>query len=121
MRLPLFANRLRVAVDAVAIGVAVGVPIRIDNTVGGRDRLTPLRLRVSNVLPRHLSAHDSIPVNEEWLRKVLLDSDRLVVDVVVVGVVAEQELERVERKGVPTVVVDRLERSKSEEKDVLSR
>jgi hypothetical protein len=39
---------------------------------------------------------------------------------VVVGVVPEQKLERVERKGVPAVIVDRLERGKSEEQDVLS-
>lgn len=109
------------AVDAVAIGVPVGVPFGVDSTISRRDRFIPLRLRVSNIFPRHPSAHDGIPVNEEWLRKVLLDSDRLVVDVVVVGVVAEQELEWVERKGVPTVVVDRLERGKSEEENVLTR
>lgn len=77
------------AVDAVAIDVLIGVPIGIYNTVGRRGRFAPLRLRDSNILPCHPSAHNSIPVNEEWLRKVLLNSDRLVVDVVVVGVVAE--------------------------------
>jgi len=59
-------------------------------------------------------------MNEEGLRKVFFDADCLVVDVVVVGVVSEQKLERVERKGVSAVIVDRLERGKSEEEDVLS-
>ena len=60
-------------------------------------------------------------MNEERLREVLLDPNHLVVDVVIVGVVTEQKLERVERKGVPAVVVDCLERGKREEEDVLSR
>lgn len=104
----------------MAVGVAIGVPVGFRSTVGRRDTPIPLRLRVRNVLPRHSCAHDGIPMNEEGLRKVLLDTDRLVVDVMVVGVVAEQELERVERKGVPAVVVYRLERGKGEEEDVLS-
>lgn len=77
------------AVDAAAIDVLIGVPNGLYNTVGRRGRFTPLRLLVGNILPCHPSAHNSIPVNKEWLCKVLLDSDRLVVDVVVVGVVAE--------------------------------
>jgi hypothetical protein len=85
----------------VAIGAPVGVPIGFRSTVGRRDTLIPLRLRISNILPRHSCTHDGIPMNKEGLRKVLLDTDRLVVDVMVVGVVAEQELERVERKEYP--------------------
>ena len=132
MHLLLFVSRLSTTIG-LAVGVAIGGTIGrtigapfgflivIRSTVGRRHRLDPLRLRVSNVLPRHPSAHDRIPVNEEGLRKVFFDADRLVVDVVVVGVVSEQKLERVERKGVPAVIVDCLERGKSEEKDVLSR
>ena len=123
LHLLLFASRLS-TVDAavgVAISVPVGVPMGSRSTVGRKGRLGPLRLRIGNIRPRHPSAHDCIPVNEERLCKVLLDSDCLMVDVVVVGVVAEQTLEGVERKGVPAVIVDRLECGKSEEEDVLSR
>ena len=105
---------------SVTISVPVGVPVGIRSTVGSRGRLGLLHLRVSNILPRHPSPHDGIPVNEEGLRKVLLDSDCLVVDVVVISVVAEEKLERVEGEGVPAVIVDRLQRGKSEEEDVLS-
>ncbi len=124
MHLLLFVSRLSTTVDiavGMTISVPVGVRVGIRSTVGGRGKLGPLRLRVGNILPRHLSPHDRIPVNEEGLRKVLLDSDCLVVDVVVVGVVAEQKLEWVKWEGVPAVIVDRLERGKSEEEDVLSR
>lgn len=124
LHLLLFVSGFSTTVDiavGMTIGVPVGVPVGMRSTVGGRGKLGPLRLRMSNILPRHPSPHDRVPVNEEGLRKVLLDSDCLVVDVVVVGVVAEQKLERVEWEGVPAVVVDRLEGGKSEEEDVLSR
>ena len=129
MHLLLFESRFSTTVEAVVISVTngvtndvpVGVPVGIRNTVGRRGRLGLLHLRVSNILPRHPSPHDRIPVNEEGLRKVLLDSDCLVVDVVVVSVVAEEKLERVEREGVPAMIVDCLKRGKSEEEDILSR
>jgi hypothetical protein len=49
---------------SVTISVPVGFPIGLRSTVGRRGRSGPLRLGVSNVLPRHPSAHDRIPVKK---------------------------------------------------------
>ena len=49
------------------------------------------------ICSRQPSAEQGVPMDEEGLREILLDSDRLVVNVVVVCIVTEQELQRVER------------------------
>lgn len=45
----------------------------------------------------HTRAHNDIPVNEEGLCKVFLDTNCLMMNVVIVCIVTEEELEWVER------------------------
>ena len=59
-------------------------------------------------------------MDEPGLREIRLDADDLVVDVMVVGCVSAEHLERVERKAVPAVVVDGLACREGEEKGGLS-
>ncbi|KAH3661186.1 hypothetical protein OGAPHI_006593 [Ogataea philodendri] len=61
-----------------------------------------------------------VPHGEERLREVVLDSEMLVVDVVVDRVVGEQQLERIERERIPAMVVDGLERRERVQEDLLA-
>lgn len=59
-------------------------------------------------------------MDEPRLREIRLDADDLVVDIVVVGGISADHLERVERKTVPAVVVDSLAGREGEEEGGLS-
>ena len=59
-------------------------------------------------------------MDEPGLRKIRLDADDLVVDIVVVGSVPTDHLERVERKAVPAVVIYGLACREREEEGGLS-
>jgi hypothetical protein len=58
-------------------------------------------------------------MDEPGLREIRLDADDLVVDIVVVGGVSTDQLERVERKAVPAMVVDGLAGRECEEEGCL--
>lgn len=68
-----------------------------------------------NVLSCHPCSQKSVPMHEEGLGKVGLDSDNLVMDIVIVCVVTGHELQRIPREGVTTMVVDGLQRGDGEE------
>jgi hypothetical protein len=67
-----------------------------------------------------LGAEDLIPDGEEGLREVGLDSPCLMMDVVVCGIVAGDELQRVPREVVATVVVHSLHSGEAEEECALA-
>ena len=48
-----------------------------------------------SLCPSHSRAEPIIPMNEEWLTKVLFDTKALMMDIVISGVVGEEDLERV--------------------------
>lgn len=66
-------------------------------------------------LARVLCPKNLIPECEKGLRKVGLDAPRLVVNVVVCGVVVGDELQRIPRKRIAAVVVNRLHGRKGKE------
>lgn len=59
-------------------------------------------------------------MDEPGLREISLDADDLVVDIVVVGGVSADQLERVKRKAVPAVVIDGLAGREGEKERCLS-
>lgn len=70
--------------------------------------------------PCHAGTKDDVPVNEPGLGKVGLDTDNLVVYVVIVGRIAAENLERVKREAVAGVVVDGLAGGEDEEEHRLA-
>jgi hypothetical protein len=84
----------------------LGRPLLIGQTIGAR-ALVPC-------------VEETIPEGEEGLGEVGLDAPGLVVDVVVGGVVAGDELERVPGEGVAAVVVDGLDGGEGEEEGALT-
>ena len=73
-----------------------------------------------DVLSCHAGAKKGIPVDEPGLGEIRLDADNLVMYIVVIGRVAAEQLERVEREAVPTVVVDGLAGGNDEEEHRLA-
>lgn len=59
-------------------------------------------------------------MDEEGLREVALDTDDLVVDVMVVCIVPEQRLQGIEGQAVPAMIVDGFEGRESEEERCLA-
>lgn len=81
-------------------------PLFLDNSVGTSTTI--------------LGVQQTIPESEEWLCKVGLDAPVLVVDVVVGSVVARDDLKRVPRERVATVVVHSLDSRQGEEDSALA-
>lgn len=75
---------------------------------------SPLALAVLELLACHARTKDGVPVHEEGLRKVALDTNNLMVNIMIIRVVPEEHLERVHREAVPAVVVDRLQGAQRE-------
>ena len=60
-----------------------------------------------DVMSCHTGAKKNIPVDKPGLGKICFDADGLMMYIVVIGRVAAEHLEWVEREVVPAVVVDR--------------
>jgi hypothetical protein len=65
-------------------------------------------------------AEDSIPKGEEGLREIRLNAPALVMNIVVLGIVARQVLERIKGERVATVIVDGLDGGAGEEPHALA-
>jgi len=59
-------------------------------------------------------------VYKKRLSEVRLDTNHLMMDIMVVGVVASEHLERIPRKRVSTMIIDRLEGRHGKEKESLT-
>lgn len=67
-----------------------------------------------------LGTHKSIPENEEWLGKVVLDAPALVMDVMVRGIVRCDFLQGIPREGIAAMVIDCLDGGHREEPHALT-
>ena len=63
---------------------------------------------------RHVSSKKSIPYWEEWLRIVVLQALKLMVDIVISGVVLEEQVEDIARQPKPRVIINSFNHSKAE-------
>ena len=98
----------------LALGVSVAQELLVLVDV---DLLAVLQLGVHGL---ELGVKHLVPEREEWLGEVALQAEWLVVDVVVDGVVGEEQLEWVQRQNVAAVVVDGLHGGEDEEDDLLA-
>lgn len=63
----------------------------------------------SDVFSSQPCAKDDIPVNEERLREVALDTNDLMVNIVIVCVVSGEKLQWIKRQLISAMIIDRLD------------
>ncbi|URE09921.1 hypothetical protein MUK42_05493 [Musa troglodytarum] len=68
-------------------------------------------------LVRHVCSQDHVPCDEEWLREVVLVAVELMMDIVIRGVVPEEEVEDVPGKPQAAVVIYPFDGGEGEEED----
>ncbi|CAL9762034.1 unnamed protein product [Musa acuminata subsp. burmannicoides] len=68
-------------------------------------------------LVRHVCSQDHVPCDEEWLREVVLVAVELMMDVMIRGVVPEEQVEDVPGKPQPAVVIYPFDGGEGEEED----